>query len=38
MKVKIAKIKWTIKDMEEVEKYQFFYEKLGIDLGQSKGR
>ena len=23
MKVKIAEIKWTIKDMEEVEKYQF---------------
>ena len=36
MRVKIAEIKW-IKDME-VEKYQFFYEKLGIDLGQSKGR
>ena len=30
MKVKIAEIKWTIKDMEEVEKYQFFYEKWGI--------
>ena len=36
MKVKIEEIKWTIKDTE-VEKYQFFYEKLGIDLGQSKG-
>ena len=36
MKVKIAEIKWTIKNME-VEKYLFFIEKLGIDLWQAKG-